>query len=174
MAQDKKLQLDEHIIKLKVQMDNLVEDIREVEMQLLELEELFKRQRDNLTIKFEEKRLGLTSKKDRLTQELKILFEQVPQTETKTQRKVTLLNGDVVVKKPREDFEKDNDKLLEWAKANGREELIVRKEVLSFKWADFKKNLLSTPSGIVDLETGEALDIQGLVAIRKAEELVIK
>ena len=174
MAQDKKLQLDEHIIKLKVQMDNLVEDIRGVEMQLLELEELLKRQMDNLTTKFEEKRLGLTSKKEKLTQELKILFEQVPQTETKTQRKVTLLNGDVVVKKPREDFEKDNDKLLEWAKANGREELIARKEVLSFKWADFKKNLLSTPSGIVDIETGEALDIQGLVAIRKAEELVIK
>ena len=80
----------------------------------------------------------------------------------------------MVVKKPKLDFEKDIDKLLEWAKASNRDELINRKEVLSFKWANFKKRLVPTDCGIVDVETGETLEIDGLHAITKAEELEIK
>ena len=68
----------------------------------------------------------------------------------------------------------DIDKLLEWAKTHEREDLITRKETLSFKWADFKKNLLTTPSGIVEVATGELLDIPGLEVIKTEEKLEIK
>ena len=67
-----------------------------------------------------------------------------------------------MVKKSILDCEKDNEKLLEWAKARQREDLISRKETLSFRWADFKKNLLTTPNGIVEVATGELLNIPGL------------
>lgn len=116
----------------------------------------------------------LRVKKERLQRDLRFLFEQVPQSETKTQRKVKLLNGDVVIKKAKEEFVKDTDKLVEWAKANGREDLMSKKEVVSFKWADFKKSLVPTEHGIIDAETGETLQIDGLTTIIKEEELEIK
>ena len=98
----------------------------------------------------------------------------MPQDETKTQKKVKLLSGDVVIKKSKLDIEKDSDELLKWAQENNREELISHKEVLSFKWADFKKNLLTTPTGIVDVATGEVLDILGLEVVKTEEKMEIK
>ena len=98
----------------------------------------------------------------------------MPQNETKTQRKVKLLSGDVIIKKSKLDFSKDNEALLKWAQENNKEELISRKEVLSFKWADFKKELLTTPIGIVDVATGEVLNIPGLEVVKTEEKLEIK
>ena len=167
MARGTELELDEQIIQFKVEMDNVVENIKGIDYELLELEALLK-------ARFEQKQYLLKEKREKLQIQLRVLFEQVPQNETKTQRKVKLLNGDVVVKKARLDFEKDGDKLLEWARENNRDELINRKEVLTFKWADFKKRLVPTDCGIVDVETGETLEIDGLHAITKAEELEIK
>lgn len=166
--------IDEQTMQIKVEMDQLVEKIKELDTAILELNELFKMRSELLKEQYEEKKYELEQKKDKQEGYLRGLFEQVPQSETKTQRKVKLLSGDVVVKKSKLDFEKDNDKLLEWAKANQREDLISRKETLSFKWADFKKNLLTTPTGIVEVATGELLNIPGLEVIKTEEELEIK
>lgn len=174
MAKGVVVELDTRIVQIKVDMDNLIEDIKGLDVEQLELEALFKAQIDQIKVRFEEKQYLLKVKKEGLQRELRFLFEQVPQSETKTQRKVKLLNGDVIVKKAKEDFEKDADKLLEWAKANDKEELINKKEVLSFKWADFKKRLVPTECGIIDAETGETLDIEGLTTVIKEEELEIK
>ena len=166
--------IDERTIQLKVEMDQLVEKIKELDTAILELNELFKARAELLKEQFEEKKMGLEQKKEKHEQYLRELFEQVPQSETKTQRKVKLLNGDVVVKKAKLDFEKDTDKLLAWAQMNGRNDLINKKEVLSFKWADFKKDLVPTEDGIIYVETGELLDIEGLSTIPKTEEMEIK
>ncbi|MBU3810935.1 MAG: host-nuclease inhibitor Gam family protein [Candidatus Niameybacter stercoravium] len=174
MANSTGIELDTQVIQLKVEMDNIVESIKGIDYELLELEALFKAQIEQLKERFEEKQYLLKEKREKLQIQLRVLFEQVPQSETKTQRKVKLFNGEVVVKKARLDFEKDGDKLLEWAKENNRDELINRKEVLSFKWADFKKRLVPTDCGIVDVETGETLEIDGLISVTKAEELEIK
>ena len=174
MANSTGIELDTQVIQLKVEMDNVVESIKGIDYELLELEALLKAQIEQLKARFEEKQYLLKEKREKLQIQLRVLFEQVPQNETKTQRKVKLLNSDVVVKKAKLDFEKDIDKLLEWAKASNRDELIGRKEALSFKWADFKKRLVPTDCGIVDVETGETLEIDGLHAITKAEELEIK
>lgn len=174
MANSTGIELDTQVIQLKVEMDNVVESIKGIDYELLELEALLKAQIEQLKARFEEKQYLLKEKREKLQIQLRVIFEQVPQNETKTQRKVKLLNGDVVVRKPKLDFEKDIDKLLEWAKASNRDELISGKEVLSFKWADFKKRLVPTDCGIVDVETGETLEIDGLHAITKAEELEIK
>lgn len=174
MANSTGIELDTQVIQLKVEMDNVVESIKGIDYELLELEALLKAQIEQLKARFEQKQYLLKEKREKLQIQLRVLFEQVPQSETKTQRKVKLLNGDMVVKKAKLDFEKDIDKLLEWAKASNRNELIGRKEVLSFKWADFKNRLVPTDCGIVDVETGETLEIDGLHAITKAEELEIK
>ena len=174
MATKQTINIDERTMQIKVEMDQLVEKIKELDGAILELNELFKMRSELLKEQYEEKKYELEQKKDKQQSYLRELFEQVPQHETKTQRKVKLLSGDVVVKKSKLDFEKDNDKLLEWAKANKRDDLISRKETLSFKWADFKKDLLTTPNGIVEVATGELLDIPGLEVIKTEEKLEIK
>lgn len=174
MAKKVNVEIDPRVIEVKVEMDNLVEDIKELDYQITELEEILKVHQEQLKNKYEDKRYSLVKKQENLKAHLRGLFEQVPQSETRTQKKVKLLNADVVVKKPRPDFEKDADKLLEWAVANQREDLITRKEVVSFKWGEFKKNLVHTDYGIVEYETGETLEIEGLVPIIKSEELEIK
>lgn len=174
MAKKVNVEMDERVVQLKVEMDNLVKDIKELDYAIAELEEMYKVHQDQLKNKFEDKRYSLIRKQESLKTHLRGLFEQVPQSETKTQRKVKLLNADVVVKKPRPDFEKNIDKLLQWAEDNGREDLITRKEVVSFKWGEFKKDLVDTDYGIVDFKTGETLEIEGLVPIMKLEELEIK
>ena len=171
---NKEVVLDKRILQIKVEMDQLVEKIKELDVAIVELDELFKMRSEFLKERYEEKKYELEQKKDKQQGYLRELFEQVPQNETKTQRKVKLLCGDVVVKKSKLDFEKDNDKLLEWAKVNQRDDLISRKETLSFKWADFKKDLLTTPNGIVEVATGELLDIPGLEVIQTEEKLEIK
>lgn len=174
MANKQLINIDERTMQIKVEMDQLVEKIKELDGAILELNELFKMRTELLKEQYEEKKYELEQKKDKQQSYLRELFEQVPQDETKTQKKVKLLSGDVVVKKPKLDFEKDNEKLLEWAKANKREDLISKKETLSFKWADFKKELLTTPNGIVEIATGELLDIPGLEVIKTEEKLEVK
>ncbi|MGL5676459.1 MAG: host-nuclease inhibitor Gam family protein [Cellulosilyticaceae bacterium] len=174
MAKKTTVEIDPRVVEIKVQMNNLIEDIREQDVKIVELQEMYRVHSEELKNRFEDKQLLLQTKKDKLKDNLRFLFEQVPQQETKTQRKVMLLNGDVVVKKSKNDFTKDADKLLEWAKATGREDLITRKETLSFKWTDFKKRLVAVDEGIVDCETGEYLHIEGLEPITKSEELEIK
>lgn len=170
----KVIEVDETIVQMKVEMNKLLEEIKELDYKLAELREMFILQSEELTNKFEERQLSLNNKRDYLRTQLKFLFEQVPQHETKTMKKVELLSGDVIVKKAKEDFEKDTEKLIEWAQANQREEFLSKKEVLSFKWSDFKKSLVPTEEGIVDVNTGEILNIKGLNTIMKSEELEIK
>lgn len=171
---NKQALIDEQTIQLKVEMDQLVENIKELDVEIKELGQLFVARAELLKEQFGEKKMGLEQKKEKYEQHLRELFEQVPQSETKTQRKVKLLNGDVVVKKAKLDFEKDIDKLIKWAKDNNRNDLINKKEVLSFKWADFKRDLVPIEDGIIYVETGELLDIEGLSTIKKAEEMEIK
>ena len=83
-------------------------------------------------------------------------------SDTKTQKKVTLLNGDVVIKKATQTIDYDKSKLLAWAEEKGMDGLIATKETKDFKWADFKKQLAVTDGGIVDIETGELVNIEGL------------
>lgn len=174
MANKQIVELDQRTLDLKVEMDQVVEKIKELDMALVELSELYKARAELLKEQYEEKEYSLQQKKEQQEGHLRALFEQVPQNETKTQKKVKLLSGDVVVKKSKLDIEKDSDELLKWAQANNREELINRKEVLSFKWADFKKNLLTTPNGIVAVDTGEVLDIPGLEVVKTEEKMEIK
>ena len=174
MSRKLALDIDQRALEVKVEMDNLVEDIMELDSKIVELEAMFKMQVERLKDKFEEKQFYFKAQKEEKERYLRELFEQVPQSETKTQRKVQLINGDVVVKKAKLDFEKDATKLLEWAQKNNREELINKKEVLSFKWADFKKNLVIEDENIIDTQTGELIEIDGLGVVTKAEELEIK
>ena len=84
MANSTGIELDTQVIQLKVEMDNVVENIKGIDYELLELEALLKAQIEQLKERFEEKQYLLKEKREKLQIQLRVLFEQVPQNETKT------------------------------------------------------------------------------------------
>ena len=84
MANSTGIELDTQVIQLKVEMDNVVENIKGIDYELLELEALLKAQIERLKARFEEKQYLLKEKREKLQIQLRVLFEQVPQNETKT------------------------------------------------------------------------------------------
>lgn len=169
-----KIEIDPHIVTLKNSMDVLVEEVKAVNYEIEELAAMQQEQELNLKAKFEAKKEKLEKKKELILMEIRALVDQVPHKETKTQRKVSLPGGDVVVKKPTTKITADKNKLLAWAKENNLTDLIDIKEVASFKWAEFKGQLELTNSGIVDTHTGELMEIDGLSVEDVAEEVQIK
>ncbi len=174
MAKKATVEIDPIVLEKKVEMNNLIEDVKKLDEEIAHLDAVYEALTEKLREQYEDKKLYLVNKRKGKQDNIKALFELVPHQETKTQRKLMLLSGDVVVKKAKQDFERDNDQLLVWAKANQREDLITRKEALAFKWADFKKRLVPTDDGIVDKETGEYIEVEGLRVITKPEEVEIK
>ena len=84
----------------------------------------------------------------------------------------------MVLKKATKKLDYDKKKLLEWATSNGRTDLINSKTVDEFKWSEFKSSLAIQEGlgidGIVDITTGEMLEIDGLSVVNVPEEVVIK
>lgn len=62
-----------------------------------------------------------------LSVELYKYFATIPHRATKTQEKYKLPSGELVLMKEKEDFERDNDALLQWCREN-RPELVRIKE----------------------------------------------
>lgn len=171
----KTVEIDEREVQIKAQMDANVEEIHEVEKEQAELQALLDARIAEIKASFEGKFNSLNSKKDYLMAELRNMFSQVTAKETKTQAKVTLLSGDVVVKKPTLKLDYDKKVLLENAEATGLMDYVVTKEVKDFNWMGLKAQLTVQDDGtIIHNDTGEVFDIEGLSVIPVAESMVIK
>ncbi len=171
----KTVEIDEREVQIKAQMDAKVEEIHEVEKEQAELQALLDARIAEIKASFEGKFNSLNSKKDYLMAELRNMFSQVTANETKTQAKVTLLSGDVVVKKPTLKLDYDKKVLLENAEATGLMDYVVTKEVKDFNWMGLKAQLTVQDDGtIIHNDTGEVFDIEGLSVIPVAESMVIK
>lgn len=99
-------------------------------------------------------------------------FATIKPKETKTQMKYTLPSGNLILKKGKLDFDYDKDKLLTHAKENKMIELIKTKE--EFDWAGFKKCLKINETMILNSETGEVVEIEGLTIKTKPEEFKVE
>lgn len=171
----KTIEIDPAVVQKKAAMDDLVQEVKEIDYNIEELTQLYATQQESLKANYENKKLQLTDKRSFLLGQLIALFSEVPATsDTKTQKKVSLLNGDVVIKKASSKLDYDKAKLLEWAKANGMNELISTKEVEDFKWSEYKARLVITEGGIIDTETGELVEVEGLTIKEVAEEIQVK
>nr|DAT81675.1 MAG TPA: hypothetical protein [Caudoviricetes sp.] len=169
------VEVDERVVAIQAQMDEKVEEIHQVEQEQAELQALLDARIQKIKDSFQGKIDTLNSRKDYLMTELRTLFDQVPHKETKTQAKVTLLSGDVVVKKATVKLDYDKKVLLENAEQTGLTEYIKTKEVQDFDWASLKAKLQIQEDGsIVNVETGEVLEIEGLSVLPVAEQVVIK
>lgn len=103
---------------------------------------------------------------------LREYFESVDKKETKTQLSYKLPSGVLKMKKSKLDFDYDKDKLLSYAKESELKDLIKTSE--SFAWAEFKKKLTVQGNSIINKETGEVLEIEGLGIIEKPSEFKVE
>lgn len=94
----------------------------------------------------------------------------LPQHEADPKRKKTfkLPNGQVQFRAQQPEYKRDDEQLLKWLKANGRESYIVTKE--SPAWGELKKIFKQHGEHMIDPESGEVVDgilvVERPVAIR--------
>lgn len=171
----KKVEVDERVVAIQSQMDEKVYEIKMLDQEEAELKALLEVRIEEIKASFTGKVEKIGTRRNYLISELRALFDQVPSKETKTQAKVTLLSGDVVVKKPSLKLDYDKKVLLENAEETGLAEYITTKEVKDFDWTGFKARLAIQDDGsIINTETGELLEIEGLSVLPVAEQVVIK
>lgn len=85
-------------------------------------------------------------------------FETIPEKfkkKTKTQEKYRLPSGSIIKKYPKLEFKRNNDKLLNWIKANNMNEYIEVKEAP--KWGELKKTIQVVGNQVVT-EYGEIVE----------------
>lgn len=103
---------------------------------------------------------------------LREYFKTLKTEDTKTLKKYKLPSGQLIMKKSQITFDYDKDKLLQYAEKEKLEEYI--KISKDFKWADFKKQLQIKDNNIVNKETGEIVEIEGLVLKERPEEFKVE
>lgn len=173
MAKKKEIELDPVVIQNKARMDEIVEELKAIEVSEAERKAILLERIQKLTEQSEDKGVCAGARKRHLQEELKVLMDTVPKSETKTRYKVALLCGDVILKKAKKDYDKDTNKLLQWALENNLVEFIKTKQ--EFDWAKFKDTLEIIEDGvIINKETGEVMNMDGLGTKDVPEELVIK
>lgn len=97
-------------------------------------------------------------------------FASVPAKETKTMKKYALPSGELVLSKEKQDFSAiDNEALLGWCQENDPKLVQIS---MRPAWAEIKKRLTATDSGIIDSETG--MIVEGVQLINKPEEFKVK
>ena len=90
-----------------------------------------------------------------LTEKLSEFFMLVPHKETKTTAKYQLLSGTLVYTKPKQTYEKDDEKLLAYLKKNAREYVKVEEKPAL---GEFKKVITVIDGTVINTETGEVVE----------------
>lgn len=100
-----------------------------------------------------------------LTAKLAEYFETVPHKTTKTKHSYRLLSGTLTKKLGGTTMKQNDEKLLEFLKASGNDDMIQTTE--KPKWGEFKKRLEIMGGQIVDTLTGEL--VEGVELIEKPD-----
>ena len=125
---------------------------------------------------------NLKKEQDRVDKEVKFFesklreyFETIEKfaKETKTQKSYKLPSGTLKLKKATETFDYNKEKLTEVAESNEdlKDYIKIKKD---FDWAEFKKNLIIKDNNIINKETGEIVEIEGLSLIEKPEQFSVE
>lgn len=171
--------INEEVVARRAYLDKLIRKRKTLVQENAELEALYNYSQAELMQQFTNKTDKLNSEMGSLDLEIRAVFEQLPQKETLTLRKVEGLAGIVKVKKAyREAAALDREKLLQWAKENNKNELINIKIKEDFRWAEFKVNLevteLADGLHIIDTSTGEMIELEGLGIVETPEKLIVE
>ena len=91
-------------------------------------------------------------------------FGSVPHKQTKTQESYQLPSGKLVLKKQTPDFERDDELILAWLKANDENQYVNTKETVD--WSELKKTLTIVGEQVAG-ETGEI--IPGIIVTERPD-----
>ncbi|CAH2212982.1 host-nuclease inhibitor Gam family protein [Tepidibacter aestuarii] len=121
----------------------------------------------------EKERKKMESETSFFEAKLREYIETVKMKETKTQKTYSLPAGKIIIKKDKQDFKIDKEKVIESIKnLDGYEEYIKIKEDIA--WSDLKKNLFINEGCIINKTTGEVLEVEGLYVDIKPGKFEIK
>jgi hypothetical protein len=93
---------------------------------------------------------------------LQTYFGTVPHKVTKTEENYSLPSGKIMMKKQDPDYDRDDEKIIEWLKKNKGEKYVKVEEKLD--WAAFKKTLTVVGEACAD---GDGQLIPGLKAVER-------
>jgi len=96
-------------------------------------------------------------------------FGSVPHKQTKTQESYQLPSGKLVLKKQAPDFERDDELILAWLKANDEDQYVKTKETID--WSELKKTLTIVGEQVAG-ETGEI--IPGITVTERPDKFVVE
>lgn len=119
----KKIEVNQEVLEIQERMESVIEEIQEIEQGKAQLEALYKEKIEKIKLQYEAKAKAMNEIISFKKNELRGLFDQVPHKATKTQEKVTLLAGDVVLKKAATKLDYDKNVLL--AAAQEKRELYL-------------------------------------------------
>lgn len=153
--------------------DELVERVKELEEEKERFKQIEQERIDAIRGQLDRK----VSKLDEWIEAYKFSLLQIANVsktrETKTQRKLELLSGDVVIKKAKQNI-KHNDKLILEAVKGERPDLVKEKVTYNLDWVEFKKELDIVDGNIINKLTGEVVEMDGLKIEEVPEQVVIK
>lgn len=104
-----------------------------------------------------------------LTSKLAEYFRTVPHKKTKTTESYRLLSGTLKMKRGGVSLKQDDEKLLEYLRASGREDFIQTTE--KARWGEFKKQLEIIGDQVVDKASGEI--VEGVAVIENPDTFSI-
>jgi len=100
---------------------------------------------------------------------LRPYFHEMPHKVTKTQESYALPSGKLIMKKQAPEWERDDDLILAWLKANDEEKFVKTKEVVD--WAELKKTLT-----VYGNQAGNGLGeiIPGITVKKRPDKFVVE
>lgn len=154
-------------IKNDIEADKALERLQVMEAEYKRLEMVANARIQEFQDKLKVEEEKLEREQSFIKARLQEYFMTVDTKETKTQKSYKLPSGVLKEKKEQQVIEKDDAKLLEFLKRE-YPELVKVKEVPD--WVNFKKKLVIEGNSILNTETGEIIEVEGLrVGFKPAE-----
>lgn len=153
--------------------DRLIRIYKAIERDKLRFKELAEKQKAEIEHRYQMKAEKYDKELESITLQLKAFAEGQKMKETKTQKKYQLLSGDIIIKKPVKQLTADKEILLQ--SITGTEYNNYKRVKEEVAWSDLKKRLDYTDDGlIIDKETGEIVNLEGLSVEEKPGSVEIK
>lgn len=144
--------MSDFIIANDIQANEIIKKIKEIDAEKASWENYYDERKKAVIEEFNGKREYYISK-------LGCYFERedVKKRNTKTTIKLQLPEGILIFTKPSQKMEYDEDKLIEYLETNSMSDFVNSKK--SVAWNELKKKLKISQGKVVNIETGEVVDI---------------
>lgn len=169
----------EHLIKkveedYNVLADELVEEILDIREDLKRIDEIYEGRMRKLQENYRNERDTIQSRIDYKRFLLSEIIDKLEFKETKTQKKVELVSGDIIVKNKKIKLVPNKEKVIEEIR-EAYPEFIKHSEIETLEWCKMKEEVQIDNSGKVFIDRdGEQIYLRGIEVHFEEEEMVIE